>query len=142
MKIKRADSNDYSEIMKVWESSVKATHHFLKTEDFEYYKRIIAAEFFPKVNLYILFAGKKIIGFMGVSGENLEMLFIEKDSIGKGYGKKLLQYAIENLNVKRVDVNEQNKQALGFYEKSGFKITGRSEKDSMNKDYPVLHLSL
>lgn len=140
MKIERAAVNDYSRIVNVWESSVKATHHFLKTEDFEYYKKIMPTDFFPNVDLYILRVKKRIVGFIGVSEENLEMLFVEEDSIGKGYGKILLNYAIQELNVKRLDVNEQNVQAIGFYEKFGFKIAGRSEKDSMNKDYPILHL--
>ncbi len=44
-RIKTATTEDYPEIMKVWESSVKATHHFLKQEDFEFYKHIAPTDF-------------------------------------------------------------------------------------------------
>ncbi len=83
-----------------------------------------------------------IIGFIGVSGKHLEMLFIDADSRSKGYGKILLNYAIEHLGITTLDVNEQNEQALGFYKKMGFSITGKSEKDAEGKDYPIFHLEL
>jgi putative acetyltransferase len=139
--IQRGEKADYRRLMAVWESSVKATHHFLKPEDFEYYKKRIP-DFFSRVNLHVIRSGKTIEAFMGVSGDHLEMLFVSADSIGKGYGKSLLLYAIDVLNVEKVDVNEQNTRAIGFYEKFGFKVTDRSGKDSAGKNYPVLHLSL
>ncbi|MDR2038824.1 MAG: GNAT family N-acetyltransferase [Bacteroidales bacterium] len=142
MKIEKAGPIDYPQIMEVWESSVKATHDFLKPEDFLWYKNVIPTDYLPNLDLYVLRSDSKVLGVMGVSGEDLEMLFISGTSRGKGYGKALLEYAVRELNVKKLDVNEQNAQALGFYEKFGFKIVGRSEKDGMGKDYPILHLSL
>jgi len=139
--IQKGEEADYSQLMVIWESSVKATHHFLKREDFEFFKEVVP-NYFSHVDLYVLRSGKEIVAFMGISGEHLEMLFVSGNVRGHGYGKKLLEYALNNLNVTKVDVNEQNTQAVGFYEKCGFKIMGRSEKDSTGKDYPILHLSL
>lgn len=140
MKIRKANHNDYNAIMQVWESAVKATHNFLAEEDFLYFKEKMPADYLPAVELYVL-TDEDIKGFIGVSGDMLEMLFIHAGSRGKGYGKTLLNYAIEYLHINKVDVNEQNTQAVGFYEKMGFKQTGRDEKDGMGKDYPILHLT-
>ena len=41
----------------------------------------------------------------------------------------------------RVDVNEQNVRAVGFYERLGFRQIGRSPLDSAGMPYPLLHLS-
>lgn len=142
MKIEKIGFDDYNHIMTVWESSVKMTHDFLKPGDFEFYKQIIPTDYLPNIDVYVLRSEGHIRGFIGVSGEHLEMLFISGESRGKGYGKKLLTYAVRHLGIHKTDVNEQNIQAVGFYEKFGFKVTGRSEKDSMNKEYPILHLSL
>ena len=142
LKIEKGNPSDYSEIMVIWESSVKATHNFLNNDDFVFYKNLIPIEYLQKVDLYILLSNKKTVGFIGIHEENLEMLFIAGDQRNKGYGKILLNYAVKKLNIKKVDVNEQNIQAIGFYKKFGFKIIGYSEKDSMNKNYPILHLSL
>ncbi|MDR2009752.1 MAG: GNAT family N-acetyltransferase [Bacteroidales bacterium] len=141
IEIEKADFKDYNDIIAVWESSVKATHDFLKSEDFDFYRKVIPG-FLSQVDLYILRSEGKISAFMGISGENLEMLFVSDESRGKGYGKYLLETAITKNKIKKVDVNEQNRQAIGFYEKFGFRVINRSEKDPMNKDYPILHLSL
>jgi Acetyltransferases len=53
---------------------------------------------------------------------------------------KLVNFALENLNVCKVDVNEQNEQAIGFYKYLGFEIIGRSELDGVGKNYPILHM--
>jgi len=81
-------------------------------------------------------------GFAAVSEDSLEMLFIHDDDRGKGLGKKLYEFMKEKTDIKKVDVNEQNFQAIGFYEKLGFKPVGRSEKDCSEKDYPIIHMSL
>jgi putative acetyltransferase len=83
-----------------------------------------------------------ILGFMGVSKDVLEMLFIDSRSIGKGVGKMLLLHAINHLNITKVDVNERNEQALKFYGHFGFKVTSRSELDETGKPYPILHMEL
>ena len=57
------------------------------------------------------------------------MLFIRNNERGKGLGKKLLNYGIENYNIKELVVNEQNPNAKGFYEHIGFKVYKRSEFD-------------
>jgi putative acetyltransferase len=142
LKIERYTSADYSEIMIIWESSVKATHDFLNNDDFVFYKNMMPIEYLPRVDLYILLLDEKIVGFIGIHEEKLEMLFIAGDQRNKGYGKILLNYAVKNLSIKKVDVNEQNIQAIGFYKRFGFKIIGHSEKDAMNKNYPILYLSL
>lgn len=84
----------------------------------------------------------KLIGFSGVADQRLEMLFIHPDYFGQGIGKKLLENSITEFAVTQVDVNEDNPQALGFYEKQGFKVVGRSEKDPSGKPYPILHMEL
>ncbi|MDF9829699.1 GNAT family N-acetyltransferase [Parabacteroides sp. PF5-6] len=139
--IQKGEEADYDQLAAIWESSVKATHHFLKPEDFEFFKQAVPG-YFPQVDLHVLRSGTEIVAFMGISDDNLEMLFVSAEARGQGYGKQLLKYAIDNLQVTKVDVNEQNTQAVGFYERFGFHVIARSEKDSTGKDYPILHLSL
>lgn len=70
------------------------------------------------------------------------MLFIDATARGKGYGSKLLNYGIENLNVDELAVNEQNPQAVGFYEHMGFKTVERSELDDQGNPYPILRMKI
>lgn len=54
----------------------------------------------------------------------------------------LLQHAIEQLVATKIDVNEQNPQAVGFYRRMRFKIESRSLLDDMGKPFPTLPMTL
>ena len=84
----------------------------------------------------------KIIGFIVTDENRLEMLFITPNNRGKGTGKLLLQYAINQLGITEVDVNEQNPQAVGFYQYMGFIQYARSEIDGEGNPFPILHMKL
>lgn len=136
------DRTATNELISVWESSVKATHHFLTTEDFEFYKERIPG-YFEQVELYCIKNNEsRIIGFIGTHGENLEMLFVAADQIGKGIGKALLTYAIGKLGVRKVDVNRDNAKAVAFYQRFGFVEKAVSATDGAGKPYAVLHMEL
>ena len=140
--ITEASNKDYPVLVKIWESAVLATHDFLSEEDFLFYKSQLPF-YFQHVSLYVFKDESLTVkGFLGVSEDNIEMLFIENESRGMGIGKKLLNFAIDSLNLRKVDVNEQNTQALRFYEKRGFINTGYSDCDSEGKNYPVIYLEL
>ena len=84
----------------------------------------------------------ELLGFCGVSDGNIEMLFIAPEARGQGVGARLTAYAIEHQGATKVDVNEQNVQALGFYEHVGFAVDSRSPVDGQGKPYPLLHMEL
>lgn len=131
-----------SEILSVWEQSVKATHHFLLESDFEEYKKILQNFDFKDLGVFCLVENEKVIGFIGIHSEKIEMLFLNPDYIGKGLGKQLTDFALSNFEINYVDVNEQNPKATVFYKKIGFETFDRSEKDDMGKPYPILKMKL
>ena len=141
-KIDKIDKEEYKNVVELWESSVRATHHFLKEEDIEYYKPLILNTYLDAVELRCIRNNGKIVGFLGVADQNLEMLFIDPEYRGKKIGKTLLNYSISQLNVTKIDVNEQNEQAVGFYKHCGFETIKRSKLDSSGKPYPTLHMEL
>ncbi|MBL0882880.1 MAG: acetyltransferase [Chitinophagaceae bacterium] len=143
MKIYPSTAEHYIAIAAVWQQSVLATHHFLSPDFTIITKPLLIQDYLPQVDVFHVTNNRdEIIGFIGVANQKIEMLFIHPDVFGKGIGKLLLQFAIHELSAHTVDVNEQNKNAVGFYLKMGFKQIGRSEKDAQGNDYPILHLSL
>ena len=139
--IRKIKVTDYPRLMEIWESAVLSTHDFLKEEDFLYYKERLPV-YFQYVNLFGFEQEGILIGFMGIAEGNLEMLFIDNKYRGAGIGKKLITYAIDNLQVTKVDVNEQNVQAVGCYQYMGCNIYKRSNLDGEGKEYPILHMQL
>ena len=141
MEIIRCYENEYPALVEIWERSVKATHTFLSIEDLNKIKKALIPYYFPNLNLYALMDSKRMTGFIGLSSNLIEMLFIDDSCRGKGYGSALIDFALKQ-GATKVDVNEQNAPALNFYQVRGFRIIGRDETDEAGRTYPILHLSL
>jgi putative acetyltransferase len=135
---------DYPTLLKVWESSIRATHDFLEEQDIQALRPLILHTYLP--NLTITLARRSydhsIVGFTGVSKNRIEMLFVDADQRGKGIGKLLLLQATHEQGADELDVNEQNLLAITFYKKHGFETVGRSEVDGQGMPYPLLHMKL
>lgn len=143
MNIELVHKTDYRELLDVWEASVRATHDFLAEDDLQQLKPLILEQYFDAVDLRCAKNGNgEILGFCGVHENTIEMLFIAPEARGKGVGSLLATYAIKVQGATRVDVNEQNAQAVGFYQHIGFSIKGRSAVDGQGKSYPLLHMAL
>ena len=54
----------------------------------------------------------------------------------------MLKNAIKTQDAQKVDVNEQNPDAIGFYENLGFSVVGRSPLDGQGNPFPLFHLEL
>ena len=137
------DGTDRPRLLDVWEAAVRATHHFLAEDDIQFYRRMLAEQYFDLVRLICLRDERgQILGFAGTAENRLEMLFVDPDHHGKGIGKLLLNQVIAHQGVRLVDVNEQNPSAGAFYLNHGFKQIGRSPLDGADKPFPLLHLRL
>lgn len=140
--IERATEKDFPGIIESWELSVRATHDFLP-EDYLQKIKTLFPSFLPSMPIYVYRnAAANVAGFLGVDDRKIEMLFIHPDFIGKGIGRKLMQFALQELGATKVDVNEHNKRATAFYKHMGFKVVSRSKVDGLGKPFPVLHMSL
>ncbi len=138
--IVQATQADYLTLIDLWERSVRATHDFLPETEIAQLKPLILNEYFAQVCLHVVVRDNQILGFLGSSEDNIEMLFIDPDFRRTGVGSSLLDFAVKQLGIHKVDVNEQNTQAVNFYKKSGFEVVGRSELDGQGNPYPLLHM--
>ncbi|MBL7638046.1 acetyltransferase [Atlantibacter hermannii] len=130
---------EFPALIPVWENAVRATHDFLSEQDIAALRAQIP-DYFPMVTLRVCRDPQgQIQGFVGLAGETIEMLFIDARSRGKGIGRALLTWAIEQ-GANQLDVNEQNPQALAFYQHCGFEVTGRSALDGQGRPFPLLHM--
>lgn len=138
------EKSDYPTLLAIWEESVRATHYFLQEEDIEFFKHTIQEQyFFDHLELTLAKDSEgTILGFIAVSGESLEMIFLRPRARGRGIGKMLLRHAIDEMKITKVDVNEQNEEALQFYKHFEFEVVSRSEYDNTGKPYPILHMRL
>ncbi|MFC5707183.1 GNAT family N-acetyltransferase [Aeromonas eucrenophila] len=143
MQIEPVERGSYQILIALWEASVRASHHFLQEDDIAALRPLILEHYFDAVTLNCAKGEDgEIVGFCGVADGNLEMLFVAPTAMGQGVGRQLVEHAIARQNVSRVDVNEQNEGAFGFYRRLGFVVVGRSALDGQGRPYPLLHMAL
>ena len=130
-------------LLQIWESSVRATHHFLSDAEIVKIRGYVPLALNGVQHLIIAKGeSEKPIAFMGIENKRLEMLFLCPEERGKGIGRQLIQYGIQNYGIQEVTVNEQNPQAVGFYEHLGFQTYKRTDCDEEGNPYPLLYMRL
>ena len=141
--ISAIEAEDLPRVVEVWEASVRATHHFLTEADIQYIKSLVEDDLAQVETLLGVRDGDgQVIGFIGVEGDEVAALFIHPAWRGQGIGRRLFTFAVETLGATRVDVNEQNDQAVGFYRRMGFEVAGRSAMDGLGQPFPLLHMQV
>lgn len=141
VEVKERTSVLIQRLLSVWESSVKATHLFLSSDEINHIKRYVP-QALNGVSVLVVAENDNDspIGFMGIEGQMLEMLFISNENRGQGIGKQLLQHGIDSYSVNELAVNEQNPLAKEFYEYMGFDVYKRTELDEQGNPYPLLYM--
>ena len=138
--IRRSRHDEGEKLVAIWRRSVDATHDFLSKE-YRVELETLVSSFLPEAPLWVAVTEKdEPVAFMLLTGEHMDALFVDPMVRGCGVGKLLIEHALTLAPKLTTNVNEQNEQAVGFYQKMGFKVTGRSETDDLGKPYPLLHL--
>ena len=141
VEIKDRKQTVITELLRIWESSVKETHLFLSEKEIESIKQYVPQALCVVPHLIVAENESGApVAFAGINGLKLEMLFVSATNRGQGIGKRLLQYAVDTYSVNELTVNEQNPLAIGFYEHMNFTIYKRTENDEQGNPYPILFM--
>lgn len=142
--IRRGTAGDAPALVGIWRRSVEATHKFLTEKDIAQLQPQVA-DALGGMEVWVAEVAGVPAGFMGMSGDTIEALFIDPPSMGMRLGTRFIDQARAARGAEaelRVDVNEDNSEALGFYLSRGFRQVGRSETDQAGRPWPLLHLSM
>ena len=142
MEIKPYQEEYRIQMISVWERSVKATHHFVTPEEVDRLKELVKQIDFNSYSVYCLISENNVLGFLGVEDQVIETMFLDPDYMRQKLGTKLMNFALEELKANKVNVNEQNTEAIKFYSKFGFVTYERTETDAEGNNYPILKMKL
>lgn len=77
-------------------------------------------------------------GLIHIEGDEVKELYVDHFFQDQGIGSKLLEYAIENYDVKFLWALEKNPEAIRFYERHGFKLSGEKKFEEGTPEYLVM----
>lgn len=141
MKVRPASSEDFADLTDIWFRAVTATHTFLTDEIIAGYRERIPVDLLPEVpELLVAEEDGSPVGFIGMRGEEVDMLFVDPDRHGRGIGTALIELVARGRDRLEVEVSEQNPDGVAFYLARGFVQTGRSELDPDGRPFPLLKL--
>ena len=133
--LQKADINSVAEI---WLDANRKAHAFIPAS---YWERNFASvkEMLPQAEVYVYEDDKMIQGFVGLSNEYMEGIFVSDEMQSCGIGKLLLEY-IKNKKARlRLNVYQKNARAISFYQREGFDIQCEGFDDATGeKEYTML----
>lgn len=130
------------QLVGLWDRSVRVSHGFLTESDIDRLRPVVRQAVREIPVLAVAAEGEELVGFAGVAEQNIEMLFVVPEYIGKGVGGRLLRWAIGEQGAQYIDVNEQNPLAVAVYKHIGFQVYERSETDDQGQPFPILRMKL
>ena len=131
------------QLFEVWDKSVRETHLFLSDSEIKDISRYIPQALSSIAHLIVAFNDENNpVAFMGIEDRKLEMLFVSPGYRGKGLGKQLIHYGIDNYSINELGVNEQNPQAKAFYEHMGFQVYNRTDTYDQGNPYQIFYMRL
>ena len=117
-KLRKADINKVADI---WlDTNIKA-HYFIPAQ---YWKRNfdLVKELLLQATVYVYEDKQEIQGFVGLSDEYIEGIFVSAEMQSRGIGKILLNYVKGKRNNLLLNVYQKNARAISFYQREGFEI--------------------
>ena len=133
--IRVVQKTDITKVADIWlDTNIKA-HNFIPDEYWKSnFKSVKEALLLAEV--YVYEYDTEIQGFIGLSNEYIEGIFVSAEMQSQGIGKILLNYVKGKRNKLILNVYQKNTRAISFYQREGFEIqySGLDEATG-EKDY-------
>ncbi|TPI26982.1 GNAT family N-acetyltransferase [Mesorhizobium sp. B3-1-6] len=96
----------------------------------------------PNQQVSVAVAGENIVGFIAVSGEWVEQLYLDPAWTRQGIGARLLTQATAGMPVIKLHCFQANTGARRFYERHGFRAEGFGDGSTNEEGLPDILYAL
>ena len=119
--IRKLQKVDINRVADIWLTTNLKAHFFISEQywisNYEFVKEML-----PQAEVYVYEDDKMIQGFIGVSDEYIEGIFVSDEMQSRGIGKILLDYIKDKKDRLQLKVYQKNVRAMSFYQREGFTI--------------------
>ena len=136
--IRKMKNVDINRVADIWLKTNLKAHYFIPeqywTSNYELVKEMLL-----QAEVYVYEDNKIIQGFVGLSNEYIEGIFVSEAMQSQGIGKILLNYVKDIRSKLLLNVYQKNIPAISFYQREGFEIqySGMDEATG-EKDYVMV----
>jgi len=120
--IRKHQESDLEDILNIWYQASTLAHPFLEDAFVEKVKKDMREIYIPGSETWVYEEKGKVIGFIGMQGNEIGGLFVLPDHHSKGVGTQLVNFISGLHEELEVEVFTRNKIGRAFYDKYGFKI--------------------
>ena len=117
-KLRKADIDSVADI---WLDANLKAHSFIPAQYWKSNSEFVK-EALPQAEVYVYENENEIQGFVGLSGEHIEGIFVSGEKQSQGIGKLLLDHVKDRKPRLLLNVYKQNTRAMSFYQREGFEI--------------------
>ena len=138
--IRKFETQDLDAVMQIWLHGNLDAHAFVPA-DFWTEHFAMVRDMLPQAELYVHEDAdtRKIDGFIGLTENHIEGIFVAKTARSKGIGKALLEYAKSCKPCLTLSVYQKNERALAFYRREQFVVQSEGiDEDTNEADIQML----
>lgn len=130
--IRKLQKVDINRVADIWLKTNLKVHFFIPEQywisNYEFVKEML-----PQAEVYVYEDDKMIQGFIGVSDEYIEGIFVSDEMQSCGIGKMLLDYIKDKKDKLQLKVYQKNVREMSFYQREGFTIQSE-EMDEFTRE--------
>lgn len=121
--IRRMEARDLEAVASIWLASNLEAHSFIPAEYWRgNYEAVKAA--LAQAEMYVYEDAAGVLGFVGLSGDYVEGIFVAPDARSHGIGRQLLDHVKATHRCLELNVYAKNRRAVEFYQREGFELKG------------------
>lgn len=136
--IRSLQKADINRVADIWLDTNLKAHSFISAQYWESNYELVKG-MLSQAEVYVYEDGQKIQGFIGLSDEYIEGIFVPEKMQSQGIGKLLLNYIKDKKDALRLNVYQKNTRAIHFYQREGFEIQCEGlDEATGEKDYVMI----
>ena len=132
--IRKFENLDLDAVMQIWLQANLDAHVFIPASFWRGHFEIVR-DMLPQAELYVHEneATRQIDGFIGLTENHIEGIFVVKSARSKGIGKALLDYAKSRKPRLDLSVYQKNERAFAFYQREQFIVQSEGIDEDTNE---------
>lgn len=119
--IRMFDARDLDQVMELWLNGNIEAHDFIPRNYWESNAPMVREQLL-QAEIYVYETDGKILGFVGLQGDYLAGIFVDRHARSIGIGGQLIHYVQKIRRTLTLNVYRKNQRAMEFYLREGFSV--------------------